>query len=175
MCVQMSRISGYVKLLNSFFVLISGAIAIDEGFIILTKDLVKSILDRVNTTLPCHPYGGQAIGMWLKNVSNLQTFGDNKRLFHLRFDSKEKAAKRNEICSTALGVHQSYPEEMKIYWDVFKNEKPTNHSVPPIVFPCRFPPGINYKIFGGRYFAEPKPCKDKPIWERGEYFKGRHG
>ena len=164
-----------VNWLNFHFVLISGAVIIDEGFIILTKDLVKSILDRVNTTLPCHPFGDQALGMWLKNVSNLQAFGDNKRLFHFGFDSKEKAAKRDEICTTALGIHQSYPEEMKIYWDVFQNEKPTNHSVPPIVFPCHFPLDINYKVYGRKYFAEPKLCKEKPIWERGKHFKGRQG
>ena len=155
--------------------LISGDVSIDEGFIILTKDLVSSILDRVNTTLLCHPYGGQAIGMWLKDVPNLQTFGDNKRLFHLRYDSKEKAAKRKEICNTALGIHQSYPEEMKIYWKVFKNEEPADQNVPPVAFPCRLPLGINYRIYSGKYFAVPKPCKDKPIWDRGEYFIGRQG
>ena len=113
--------------------------------------------------------------MWLKGIPDLQTFGDNKRLFQLSYDSKEKAAKRNEICDTALGIHRSYPEEMKIYWKVFQNEEPSNLFVPPIVFPCDVPLGIDYSVFSGKYFAEPKPCKDKPIWERGEYFKGRQG
>ena len=76
------------------------------------------------------PYGGQALGMWLKDVPNLQRFGENKR-FHLSYDSKEEAAKRNEICDTALGIHKSYPEEMKIYWKVFQTKEPSNPFVLP--------------------------------------------
>ena len=152
--------------------LISGAVAIDEGFVILSSDLVKSIIDRINTTLLCHPFGGQNIGIWLNDYTGVQTFGDNKRLFHLNFDSKVVAAKRREICSTALGIHKSYPEEMRIYWNVYQKEpKNRTYIVPPIVFPCRFPRGINYKVFGGNWFAEPKLCKDNPIWS--EAFKGR--
>ena len=152
--------------------LISGAVAIDEGFVILSSDLVRSILDRMNSTLLCHPFGGQNIGIWLNGYPGLQAFGDNKRLFHLNFDSKYVAAKRPEICKTALGIHRSYPEEMKIYWDVYQKEpKNKSYIVPPITFPCHIALGLNYRVFSGDWFAEPKLCKDNPIWKG--TFEGR--
>ena len=147
--------------------------AIDEGFIIISNDVVQNFLSKVNTTLLCHPFGGQNIGIWLNDMPDVTTFGDNKRLFHLNYDSNEKAAKRKEICHTALGIHKSYPEKMRLYWKVFLKEDNVTYEVPPVVFPCRIPRGINYKVFGKPYFAEPKLCKKNPIWKRGEFWKGR--
>ena len=150
--------------------------AIDEGFIIISNDVVQNILSKVDTTLLCHPFGGQNIGIWLNDMPDVTTFGDNNRLFHLNYDSKEKAAKRKEVCHSALGIHKSYPEEMRLYWKIFLNEnKNVTYEIPPIAFPCRHPRGINYKVFEGQYFAEPILCKNNPIWEKGEFFKGRQG
>ena len=159
--------------MTNFYTSFLGAVAIDEGFIIMSSDLIKNFLSKINTTLLCHPFGGQNIGIWL-NGMNVTRFGDNKRLFHLRFESKVKASKRTEICHTALGIHRSYPEEMRLYWRIYqKEDKNVSYEIPKISFPCRLPPGLNYKVMFKKYFAKPKLCRDNPIRDRGEYFKGR--
>ena len=68
------RMLDIVYCLSYIFFFISGAVAIDEGFIILSSDLVKSILDIINTTLLWHPFGGQNIGIWLDDYPGLQAF-----------------------------------------------------------------------------------------------------
>ena len=143
---------------------------------IVTRDLTEYFLSQLNTTLLCHPYADQAMGLWLNDFPNLQTFADNERIFHSHFDSKEKAVKRHEICNTTLAIHQSYPKEMKIYWNVYLREKNETHNVPAIVFPCNLPRHVNYTVFrGSMYFAKPILCKDNPVWNRGERYIGRGG
>ena len=76
---------------------------------------------------------------------------------------------------TALGIHKSYPEEMKIYWYVYLKEPKDQYKVPPVAYPCHLKPVLNYKVFVKRWFAEPKPCKDNPVWGSSDYYIGRGG
>lgn len=146
---------------------------LDEGFIIVTEDIVKSFLNRANKTLLCHPSGSQSLGMWLKDVPGLQTFGDNKRIFHHQIDFSRTVGKSRDICRTALAIHQSYPKKMKTYWDIYLKLDNRSYILPPIAFPCDFPQVYDYRVARGIWFAVPKLCKDLPVWNRGEYFKGR--
>lgn len=150
----------------------------DESFYLLSKGVVDSILSR-RDTLECSPWESQAIGYWLKKVANLTTFGDNKRLLHQHqtgFTEVTEVTKRKEICRSVVGIHRSYPEKMRLYWSVYKREvKPDVYEVPPISYGCQFP--ISMDIMAWRknkaWFAELKPCKDNPTWNKGKVYMGR--
>ncbi|XP_046863715.1 beta-1,3-galactosyltransferase 6-like isoform X3 [Xenia sp. Carnegie-2017] len=44
-----------------------GQAVFDEAFLIVTPDVVQYIVDRKNTSLMCHPWGGQSLGYWLND------------------------------------------------------------------------------------------------------------
>ena len=147
-----------------------GNIYFDEAFIIITKDLIQSFLDRKNSTLLCQPYGDQSIGMWLNAISTLTKFED-KRLGDLKPREKIKTRNGHETCQSKLGIHKSYPEEMKLYWNISQHEnKDIKPEVPPETFDCKFPFGIDENKYGARF--APKLCKDNPVWNFGEYHQG---
>ena len=140
---------------------------------------MESFLDR-RDSLVCHVWESQAIGYWIKNISNLKTFADNERILHHQtgFSSKEDVIKRNEICHSVLAIHKSYPEMMRMYWAIFEKEnKITPSKVPPISYNCEYPLAMDYMVWRDTslWFSEPKLCKDNPIWDRGEEYKGRQG
>ena len=148
-----------------------GNIYLDEAFILLTSDLIRSILARKDTTLLCHPFADQSIGLWMNSVPNLLTFADSNRLGDPRRLEKIKLQKGREICHTKLGIHKSYPDDMRHWWNTYLHEeKQVNPQVPPISYSCHLPIGINESKYGGPY--TPKLCKDRPIWNFGEFFKG---
>lgn len=150
-----------------------GLVTIDEGFIIVTSDIIQSFLSRANTTLLCHPSGTQALAIWLRNISGLRMFGDNKRIFQSLKDFEKTERRKNEMCRKVLAVHQSYPDTMKSFWRTYVREGKRSYAVPKIVFPCNLPPVYDYRASRGKWFAVPKLCRDLPVWNRGKYFKGR--
>ena len=88
---------------------------VDEGFMILSSDIIKEVLARENTTLLCHPFGDQAVAIWLNNRAKDTTyFMDNDRLMHSVSGKYEHI--RNGLCNQFLGLHQAYPESMFFYW-----------------------------------------------------------
>ena len=152
------------------FVLISGNIYFDEAFIIITRDLVQSFLDRKNSTLLCQAYGDQSIGLWLNAIPTFTKFAD-KRLGDLRPREKIKVRTGHEICLGKIGIHKSYPEYMRLYWNISQHEnKNIKAEVPPESFDCKFPHGIDENKYGPRF--APKLCKDNPVWNFGEFFQG---
>ena len=139
--------------------------------------MVQSFLSR-RDTLVCHVWESQAIGYWIKNISNITTFGDNKRLLHRRswFNSKKKMANKKGICHSLIGIHQSYPGKMRTLWSIYKKEKKNiPYHVPPISYNCEYRLAMNYMIWidKKRWFSEPKLCKDNPIWDRDGEYRGR--
>ena len=138
-----------------------------------------SFLSRKDTLL-CHVWESQAIGYWIKSISNITTFADNKRLLHTRsgFNSEKDISLRTEICDSFLGIHQSYPEKMRAFWRVYEKEnKNITNYAPPVTYDCKYPLAMDYKTWNGHslWFSEPKPCKDNPIWDRNGEYKGRRG
>ncbi len=146
---------------------------LDEAFYLVSKDIVESFLSR-RDTLVCHVWESQAIGYWLKNISNLTTFSDNKRLLHLGL---EKDVKR-EICHSFLAIHKSYPETMRKFWGIYEKEaKPLAYHVPPISYNCEYSIAMDYMVWKNKklWFSEAKLCKDNPTWNREGEYKGRRG
>ena len=148
----------------------------------MTSDIVESFLKRKDN-LTCHVWESQSVGYWLKAISNLTTFTDNGRLVHLRsssndFSSDEIVEKRNEICHSILGLHQSYPDQMRLYWSVYEREDNiTQYKIPKVIYNCQYKTNMNYMVWEDdkKWFSEPKPCKDNPTWRDEKEFVGRDG
>ncbi|CAB4009902.1 beta-1,3-galactosyltransferase 6-like [Paramuricea clavata] len=153
---------------------------LDESFYLVSGDIVESFVSRRDTLL-CHVFESQAIGYWIKNISNLTTFADNKRLLHASqkgFSTEKDVVNRGEICHSVLGIHQSYPEKMRMLWRTYEKEnKPIAYQVPSISYNCKYPLAMDHKFFRRSkfWFAKLKLCKDNPIWNRSGEYKGRNG
>ncbi|XP_046863750.1 uncharacterized protein LOC124457562 [Xenia sp. Carnegie-2017] len=152
---------------------------LDESFLLMSSDIVKSFLRRKNT-LKCLVWESQSIGYWLKDISNLTTFSDNSRLIHrrsssLNFKSDKDVKKRSEICHSVLGLHQSYPDKMRLYWSIYEKEvKLKQYAISKVAYICKFKPNVNYMAWKNEelWFSEPKPCKNNPIWRVANEYLG---
>ena len=131
----------------------------------------------------CNPWEGQSIGFWLKKITNLTTFSDNGRLVHMRstsqqFSSDKVVKLRKEICHSLLGLHQSYPDQMRLYWQIYeKEDKVKQYVIPPTSYHCVHQINVNYMAWkpNPQWFAPPRPCRDNPIWSTGQKYVGREG
>ena len=138
---------------------------------------MESFLNR-RDTLVCHVWESQAIGYWLKNISNLTTFSDNKRLLHHQTGLENGAGNRKEICHSFLAIHKSYPKKMRTFWGIYEKEaKPLAYQVPPTSYNCAYSIAMDYMVWKNKklWFSEPKLCKNNPIWDRDGEYKGRRG
>ncbi len=147
---------------------------LDESFYLVSKDIVESILNR-RDTLVCNIWESQSIGYWLKNISNLKTFSDNKRLLYLKTPGADK---RREICHSLIGIHKSYPEKMRTFWGIYEKEaKPLAYQVPPITYNCKNSIWMDIMAFKHDkfWFCGLKLCKDNPIWNPNREYKGAQG
>jgi len=153
---------------------LTGGIRVDEGFVIVSNDLAETFLREQNTTLMCHPYGDQAMAMWINNIPGVTYFGDAR--VHHGVVKREKILQYN-ICQHFLALHGSYPVDVELFWQHYLSKGAmTNYTTPPITYPCgSMNKTYNHTGFEGVYFAEPKPCKKNPTWNKGEFYVGRGG
>jgi hypothetical protein len=152
----------------------TGGVRVDDGFLIVTNDLAQTFLREQNTTLKCHPYGDQAIAMWMNKIPGVTYFGD-PRVQHGGLKRK-KIRQSDDMCEKFLALHRSYPAEVELYWRRYLSHSGTrkNYTTPPITYPCgTINKTYNYRSFRGRYRAEPKLCRENPIWSIGEFYAGR--
>ncbi len=162
-------------LTDHFFYL--AATWLDESFYLVSKDIVESVISR-RDSLVCNVWESQSIGYWLKDIPNLATFSDNKRLLHHQTGLGNGGGKRTEICHSFLGIHQSYPEKMRTFWGIYeKEDKPLAYQVPPITYNCKYSIAMDYMAWKNNkfWFSELKLCKDNPIWNSNRDYKGRQG
>ena len=93
-----------------------GMIRIDEGFMILTHDLLKEILDKRNTTLMCSMYGDQSVPLWMEDSRFRVTwYPDNTRIEHRAEGYLKGEYASPEVCDTYIAVHRAYPKYMHRY------------------------------------------------------------
>ncbi|XP_046851673.1 uncharacterized protein LOC124445001 [Xenia sp. Carnegie-2017] len=149
-----------------------GGIRVDEGFVIVSNDLAQHFLRERNSSLMCHPYGDQAMIMWINNIPGVTYFGD-PRVINDVVDYTS-IVKTGDICASFLGVHGSYPWKMKKFWSQFLEMRTETYHVPEITYPCGSQSKtFVYKNFGGMFYAVPRPCKENPAWQIGEFYQGR--
>lgn len=141
-------------------------VAMDEGFLILSVDLVEEIIKR-NNSLCCHPFGGQMIAMWMNRLEregyDITYFPDNNRLMHIRSNFKQGPSK--DMCKKLLGIHQAYPKYMQQYWNLTKDtwfslKKDDFEKVErkPFDAYCKLKKEWDWRVLGSFWRHEPKPC-----------------
>ncbi|EDO26286.1 predicted protein, partial [Nematostella vectensis] len=158
----------------------------DEGLIIFGRDFVDEIVKR-NQTLQCHPFGDQAIGLWINALARdgleVTFFADNKRLVHINSLDSEPYVKNSDLCTRLLGIHQAYPARMREYWSLVKTNwfHVSFAEVPrePFKSYCPYPRKFEWRYFASSWRHEPSPCwGSKDVWsylEKFKYFSGRQG
>ena len=159
-----------------------GQVRIDEGFLILQVDLVREIIKR-NKSLCCHPFGDQAVAMWVNGVDKEGTkvtyFADNQRVVHRRKNMREF---NPGFCDSVIGIHESYPKQMFQYWNITKRQKLTpsfykHHVVEEYQNYCKYPKRLDWKAFLMTFWGhKPKPCWSPGVlWPQLSSFKYHGG
>lgn len=119
-------------------------------------------------------FGDQSIGIWLNEIIGVQPFSDNKRLLSVGTNLIRMLRKEKGICQNIIGLHHAYPDDMRLFWNLFLYEQQyIKMDVPPIRFKCKFRYGIDIKTYTTikKSWPLPRPCKDKPIFGNGRSFK----
>ncbi len=124
----------------------------------------------------CHPYGDQAMIMWINDIENVTYFGDRR----VKYNANKSAVilkKHHDVCAHYLALHGSYPVQIEQYWKrTLVTPRNLGYHVPKIRYPCgdqdkRF----NKTNFEEMYYADPIPCKDSPVWYIYDVYVGRSG
>ena len=152
----------------------SGIVRVDEGWHLTSSDVVGEFVAKKDTNL-CHPFGDQAFSLWLNDMQGMIYFADNKRVYHGVAARNPGLLHRSEVCHSFISLHGSYPKEMLSFWQIASKEESGSYVLPPVEDNCRLSKTMRWKTFGGFYYAVPKPCRDNPIWQKGNMYSGRQG
>jgi hypothetical protein len=143
--------------------------------VIVSNDLVQHFINEEHKSLMCHPFGDQAMAMWINGVENVTYFGDprvNNEVNIGQYIMKYFP----DICKVFLALHGSYPIQIEQYWQKTLVTPWTTYPVTEITYPCGDQDKTYNKTnFKGMYHADPIPCKDSPLWEIGDIYVGRSG
>lgn len=156
-------------------------VRVDEAWLLISKDLIQEIMEkRKNKTLLCHPYGDQAVAMWINTSNkNITYFMDNNRIVH-KSAGRDPNYYRMDVCDEYLSLHGTYPKAMRQLWLLSHSMQNKYHTVIKYKVPgipgfsnlCKFPPIFEYDAFLPEYQFKPKLCHLKPKWR---ISKTRHG
>ena len=152
----------------------SGGIRVDEGFVIVSNDLAQTFLHEQNKTLMCHPYGDQAMMMWINNIPGVTYFGD-PRVHHRAANKDQTLTDYGDICEKFIAIHGSYPVNIERFSrHELNTKKKTHYTIPPVTYPCgTMNKTFNYKSFRGTFGAVPRPCREMPTWKKGAIHGGK--
>ena len=144
----------------------------EESIILLSKDLLKIYVGQDPDEMYCHRWADQMIGIW-KNELKLDSlfYNHDSRLHHhppAQYINTFRT--RSNICQDFIGVHGSYPLQMKTLWEHRgPDQYPANLTFGNYTAPCGLPNVMLWQNFDSEWIAEPKLCKTNPDWG------GRHG
>ena len=142
---------------------------------IVSNDLIQHFIKEETKSLMCHPYGDQAMAMWINDIENVTYFGDS-RLHHNVSAGKPILRQYPDICSNFLALHGSYPLQIDQYWKRMLVTRRKKYPVAGITYPCEdMDKTYNYKKFKRKYHAKPIPCRDSPVWNISEMHVGNSG
>ena len=142
---------------------------------IVSNDLIQHFLKEQNESLMCHPFGDQAMAMWINDIDNVTYFGDPR--VHYEVSAYEPILElHSDICEDFLALHGSYPVQIEQYWRRMLTTPWKRYLVPQLSYPCGDQDRkYNTTYFEGIYHAEPIPCKDSPFWNISGVYVGRSG
>jgi len=152
----------------------------EESIILLSKDLVELYLGQDPDTMQCHRWADQMLGVWKEelNISTLYYHHDIRLHHHPPAQYVEEFKTRRNICDDFIGVHGSYPIQMKVLWQHRGKEILKPHDTfANFSARCQLPNIMKYQNFFKEFFAEPKLCKSNPDWGggHGSTYIGRQG
>ena len=152
-------------------------VRVDEGFMILTYDIIYEALQKRNTALMCSAFGDQAVALWIADSKlNITYFSDNGRVVHAATSYRSKEYLVSGMCDKYIGLHGAYPRYMRKYWNLAKGiTKPQPFVIPQIKKfsdVCNHSKRFDYTQFYPEYTFTPKLCKENPSWNN-EAFIGR--
>ena len=140
-------------------------VRVDQGFMVLSRDIIIESLGKLNSSLQCHSFGDQAVALWLQESSlKLIYFSDNSRIIQI---SKEYT--QANLCHNYIGLHPTHPGYMQRYW-LLSNEYNNMSSTKPFKIPkikkfeniCSLSKKFDYRYFAREYRDKPVPCKYNP-------------
>lgn len=151
---------------------------VDEGWMILSRDIITEALSKYNTTLLCHPFGDQAVALWIKESKLNITWFSDRRVVHSATAYANKRYRKENLCNRYLALHGTYQMEMLLYWIFSKSEvvplhrvsnnlKNTNYEIPRIPRiqdVCKTNLSFTTSAFYPHVRFEPKLCRDNPKW-----------
>lgn len=151
-------------------------VRVDEGWLMLTSDLVEEVLSKLNTTLQCHPFADQVVASWMiESRFNVTYFYDNDRIINRATAFKVREYLVPDLCDRYLSLHGSYPKFMRMYWNVTRNkreQKTRQYNVPTIPRysdRCQYSNKIfDFNNFWPQYRFGTKPCKSEPRWSNSD-------
>ncbi|XP_031563750.1 probable beta-1,3-galactosyltransferase 1 [Actinia tenebrosa] len=149
-----------------------GQVRADEAFLMLSKDVIKSILQH-RDDLFCSPFGDQSVAMWMKRIDHVIYFHDT-RLLHEGMKSGKYAT--DQLCQSYIGVHNVYPSNAFEIWKQFRLQKKVIYDVPEII-PfnklCKYSKLFDWRNMEEEYRFKPDRCINEPVWKHIKMWGGK--
>lgn len=148
---------------------------IDESFILLSYDLVETFLSWNEETLLCHPFGDQQLGIWLNYLPNFKGFFDFRLHHHPPASKNSNIRNLNNICDRYLGLHGTYPEDMRRFWSRANDgKKALTKWIPVYPKACHHRPYFKWQDIKPMFRYKPELCAKNPRWNmKREMWAGR--
>lgn len=144
-------------------------VRIDKSFVLLSRDVIKESLDRLNSTLLCHSFEDQMLALWLQDSKlKLTIFADNLRLIEAESRDKDEYFVPN-VCQKYIGLHGLETREFEKFWGyetAFRTMRDENSyeilKITKVESVCEYPRTFDYQYMSSHYRDKPIPCKYRP-------------
>jgi len=139
----------------------------EESVILFSVDIVLRFLKQNVNTMKCHPFAGQMIAQWTVDMGLHNFFRHDNRLHHTPVVSKQLSLLTiKHICRTFIGIHGSYPKEMRILYKhrgrfVDRKKSILDYS---FVMVSSYFGNYTWRSFGDKWRFKPKLCISNPTW-----------
>ena len=147
----------------------------EESMLLFSRDLVQYFLSQKPHTMRCHPWADQMIGVWTTDLDENELFRHDSRLHHTPIvDQAPELRQLKNICIPYIGVHGTYPEDMRLFWKhrgaTYTNI--TNNNIRDEMYGnlisnsqmCQLVHHFDYQRFEQEWRYEPLRCIYDPIW-----------
>ena len=155
----------------------------DESMILLSRDLIEVFLNQDPYEIKGHPWADQMIATWVKDLDMPVLYNHDRRLHHgppLIF-MKNIAKHFQNVCVNFIGVHGSYPKDMRLLWRLKGKDVKFDAKLDSYSSRCKVPQQFNWTNFQDIWRYEPKKWINSPSWNTtrlkkgGKVYLGREG
>lgn len=139
----------------------------DESTLLFSKDILIRFLSQDQSSMKCAALADLSIGYWVQDLGLKNFFRHDQRLYHDPPVPKNPRLKsENNICSKYIGIHGSYPNDTRSFWNRRGQLEPNSKTgdLKTNSRECRLS-GLNYKALPRRFTFKPKLCVNMPTWD----------